>query len=57
MTQVESVFALSKSTKESLINQLELRGFQGKRLNEIKRMKKPELVELISKLIDEKKWV
>ena len=57
MTQVTSLFALGKSTKEKLINQLELRGFQGKRLTEIKRMNKPEILELIGKLIDEDKWV
>ena len=56
MTQVESAFALSKSTKESLINQLELTGFQGKKLTEIKRMNKPQILELIEKLSDEEKW-
>jgi hypothetical protein len=57
MTQVNSVFALSKSSRESLINQLELRGFQGKRLTEIKKMNKQEVVDLVKKLIDEDKWV
>ena len=57
MTQVQSVFALGKSKKEYLVKQLELRGFQGQKLTEIKRMSKKEILDIIEKLIDEDKWV
>ena len=58
MTQLQSYFALSKSKKEVLINQLELRGFDNtKDWPKIKKMKKPQILEIIKKLIDEEKWV
>jgi hypothetical protein len=58
MTQLQSYFALSKSKKEFLINQLELRGFDNtKDWPKIKKMNKPQILEIIKKLIDEEKWI
>ena len=57
MTQVTSKSELRKANKTWLVKQLELRGFQGKKLTEIKKMNKQEVFELVEKLIDEEKWV
>ena len=47
MIQSQSYFALSKSKKEYLINQLELRGFDHtKDWSKIKKMNKPQSLEI-----------
>ena len=57
MTQITSASELRKASKPWLVNQLELRGFQGKKLTEIKKMNKQEIVDFVENMIDKKQWV
>ena len=56
MTQITDMEELRKANKQWLVNQLELRGFGGKKVTEIKRMSKQEVLDFVEKLIDTKKW-
>jgi hypothetical protein len=56
ISDISSMMILKATSKSYLLNQLRLRGFQGKEMEKLKGQDKDEILDLIEKLIKEDRW-
>jgi len=52
----QSMTVIKAMSKTALLNQLKMRGFQGKKMTELKKRNKEELLDFIDKLIEDDRW-